>query len=121
MAKNSGTGMPKKEGFTGKKVKTSDLYMKNGVPCGDIEAIGPRGKGPSGAGAGPSVGGYNMGVHNSFDNGIPNAGKESILSQTMTPAHKENKSKGVLDTKEDPTWGGIIRPTDMSANNKIGV
>lgn len=116
-----GKNIPKKEGFTGKKMSTSDLYMKDGKPAGDIQAVGPSGKGPSGQGGGPRVGGYDMGIHNGYANGVPNAGKQDISATVMSPAHKANVTKSVLDTKEDGTWGGVIAPQDMAANNKIGV
>lgn len=116
-----GKDIPMKEGFTGKKMKTSDLYMKDGVPCGDMEATGPSGKGPSGAGSGPKVGGTDMGVHNKFANGIPNEGRESILAEVMTPEHKTNKKDSVLDTEEDVSWGGKIAPQEWAADHKFGV
>lgn len=110
--------MPKKttQATTGKKMKTGDLYMKDGVPCGDMEATGPIN-----FSGGPKVGGTDMGVHNSYDNGIPNAGREDISAEVMSPAHKANVTDSVLNTKEDKTWGGIIAPLDMGVHNTFGV
>lgn len=118
---NSGKVIPKKKGFTGKKEKTSDLYMEGGIPCGDMEGIGPRGKGPSGAGAGPKVGGAPMGIHHSFANGIPNEGRENISAEYMKPEHKANVKDSVLDTEEDSEWGGKITPQDFGVHHTFGV
>lgn len=119
--KYGSTGMPARKNTDFSKMKTDTLYMKNGVPCGDMEAVGPRGKGPSGAGGGPTVGGTPMGIHNSFENGIPDAGRENITAEVIAPEHKANVAKSVLDTKEDSEWGGVIAPQEMGANNKFGV
>jgi len=113
--------MPKKtsQGTTGKKQKTSDLYLKDGIPCGDM---GDDTYDAANIGKGNSVGAdASFGIHNSFANGIPNIGMEGITAEVLTPAHKSNVDKKVLNTKEDSTWGGVISPTDMSANNKFGV
>lgn len=117
----SSKSIPKKEGFTGKKQKTGDLYMSGGIPCGDMEATGQRGKGPGGMGGGPKVGGTPMGVHNKYSNGIPNEGRESILAEEMRPAHKSNVKSSVLNTKENSTWGGIIAPQGMGVHHTNGV
>lgn len=121
MSNDNGTGMPARKNTDFSKQKTSDLYMKDGIPCGDIMATGPRGSGPSGAGSGPKVGGTPMGVHHNFANGIPDEGRENISAEVMKPEHKENKKASVLDTKENPTWGGVIAPQNMGVHNTIGV
>lgn len=113
--------MAKTKNYDMSKMKTSDLYMKDGVPCGDIMATGARGKGPSGAGSGPDVGGHPMGVSNSFAKDQPNAGRYGITAEVMTPAHKANVKDSVLDTKEDSKWGGIITPMAMAAENHFGI
>ncbi len=119
--KYGNTGMPTRKNTDYSKQKTSDLYMKDGKPCGDIEASGPSGKGPSGAGSGPKVGGYPMGVHNSFENGIPDEGRENITAEVVSPDHKANIKPSVLSTKEDPTWGGVITPENMGVHNTFGI
>jgi len=120
MSDYTGKNIPEKK-VDMKKKKTSDLYMKDGVPCGDIEATGTRGKGPTGNGSGPKVGGYPMGASNAFAKGVPNAGREDITAEVMKPEHKANVKDSVLNTKEDPKWGGVIKPTDMGVHNTIGV
>ncbi len=115
------TGMPSRKNDMQQKNKTSDLYMKDGKPCGDIEATGTSGTGPSGAGSGPKVGGYPMGVHHKFDNGVPDAGREDISAEVIKPEHKANVKPSVLNTKEDANWGGVIAPQDMGAHNTFGV
>lgn len=119
--KYGSTGMPARKNDMLTKNTTSDLYMKNGIPCGDIEATGPSGAVPSGAGSGPKVGGYPMGVHNAFQNGIPDEGRENITAEVIKPEHKANVKASVLDTIEDPTWGGKITPSNMGVHNTFGV
>ncbi len=100
-----------------KKNSTSDVYMKGGVPCGDVE-----GKGEAGQCAGSGiVGGYEDGVHNKFGSGVPNAGMEEILSQVMTPEHKKNIVPSTLDTEEDANWGGKIAPNEKGVHHTFGV
>lgn len=99
-----------------KNKKTNDIYLKGGVVCGDMEGTGEPGKV---AGSG-EVGGEPMGIHNGFAKGIPNEGKESIMAETMLPAHKANIAKSVLSTKEDKSWGGVITPSDMGIHHTFG-
>lgn len=121
MAKNGYVGKDisnkMSQGTKATKMKTGDVYMKDGYPCGDMEAVSA----PGGFGGGPEVGGYAMPSKNKFPNGIPNEGRESILAEPMTPVHAANKKDSVLSTKEDPTWGGIITPQDMGVHNTFGI
>ncbi len=111
--------MPKKPGFTGKKVKTNDLYMEAGKPCGDI---GGSQYEPSNIGKGNTVGGNtSFGIHHAFENGIPNAGREDISAEVMKPVHNANVKESVLSTEEDATWGGKIAPQEYGVHNTIGV
>jgi hypothetical protein len=101
--------------------KTSDLYMKDGKPCGDMEAVGPSGKGPSGQGGGPKVGGMPMGVHHTFGNGIPGKGMDGITAVEMASTNGTPVKQSVLSTEENPTWGGKITPENKGVHNTFGV
>lgn len=116
--KYGNTGMPTRKNTDFSKQKTNDLYRKDGQVCGDLQATGTKGKT---SGSGPSVGGYPMGVHNTFANGVPDEGRENITAEVMSPTHKANVTDSVLNTKEDKTWGGVIAPQNMASNTKIGI
>lgn len=109
--------MIKEKKFDSKKISTKDVYMKDGIPCGDVEGKGERGYV---AGSGTVGGASGFAANNKFSNTDPDIGKQDISAVTMASTNKTNVKDSVLNTKENPTWGGIITPQSMPANNKIG-
>jgi hypothetical protein len=120
-----GKDIPLKKHDMTRQKSNLELYMENGMPCGDIGADG--GDFGSDMGKGNVVGGEPMGIHNKFANGIPNEGREDISAERMLPEHKANVDKSVFDsigddeTDDKAADASEIEPVNMGVHNTFGI